>query len=88
MPIRYVKDIVVEPATVDLMSKVFRDALDELRQSGAIPADEPAWVRETLALRIIETVQKRGERDPSRLREDALTYLAQAKPPAPEGTGP
>jgi hypothetical protein len=41
-------------------------------------------VRETLALRIIESVQKRDERDSIRLREDALTYLAQAKQPTDE----
>jgi hypothetical protein len=82
MPIRYVKDIVVDPATVELMSKAFNDALERLRLSRTRPEQEPEWVREALALRIIETVQQRGERDPIRLREDALRHLAQAKPPS------
>lgn len=82
MPTRYAKDIIVDPATVELMSKAFSDALDRLRQSGIhYPAPNDEWVRETLALRIIETVQKGGERDPDRIREDALGHLAHAKPP-------
>ena len=87
VPIRYAKDIVVDQATVDLMSKVFNDALERLRLSRVRLGQEPEWIRETLALRIIETIQKRGERDPIRLREDALAYLAKAKPPADEQNG-
>jgi hypothetical protein len=64
------------------MSKAFKDALERLRLSRVRPDPEPEWVRETLALRIIESVQQRGERDPIRLRDDALSHLARAKPPA------
>lgn len=94
MPIRYAKDIVVDQAAADLMSKAFNDALERLRLSRIRPDREPEWVREKLALRIewvreklalriIESVQQRGERDPIRLRDDALSHLAQAKPPSP-----
>jgi hypothetical protein len=73
MPIRYAKDIVVDQATADLMSKAFNDALDRLRLSRIRPDQEPEWVRETLALRIIETVLKRGARSysPARRCPDA-----------------
>ena len=80
------------------MSKAFNDALERLQLSRIRPDQESErvredlalrieWVRETLALRIIESVQQRGERDPIRLREDALTYLAQAKPPTDKPNG-
>jgi hypothetical protein len=39
------------------------------------------WARETLGLRIIDMAQ-RGERDAIKLREGALAFVAQAKPPA------
>jgi hypothetical protein len=86
MPIRrYVKEIVVDPAHVEIMSKAFSSALDKLQQSGILfPPQHEEWVRETLALRTIETAQKGGERDLDQLRDDALGHLAQAKPPAPE----
>ena len=45
MPIRYAKDIVVDQATVDLMSKAFNDALERLRLSRVRPDHEPEWVR-------------------------------------------
>jgi hypothetical protein len=61
MPIRYAKDIVVDQATVDLMSKAFNDALERLRLSRP-PDQEPEWVRETLALRIIESVGNAHQR--------------------------
>jgi hypothetical protein len=83
MPIRYAKDIVVDPATAALMSKAFEGALAKLKESSIVyPDTQGEWARETLALRIIETVQKRGERDLERLLEDALLHLAQAKAPA------
>jgi hypothetical protein len=84
MPIRrYAAEIVVDPATVTLMSKAFSGALEKLKQSDIrYPDDQDEWVRETLALRIIETAQNGGERDLDRLRDDALGHLAQAKPPS------
>ena len=82
MPTRYVKDIIVDPATAALMSKAFEGALAKLSASSVIhPGAHAEWARETLALRIIETVQKRGERDLERVRDDALLHLAQAEPP-------
>jgi hypothetical protein len=89
MPTRYTKDIVVDPATAALMSKAFTGALESLKQSAIrYPEHTTEWVRETLALRIIETVQKGGERDLERLREDALIHLAQSRPPRdPTGSG-
>ena len=74
------KDVVFDPETIETMGKAFNAALESLRQSGTQYSDGE-WVRETLALRIIETVQKDGECDLDRLRDDALTYLAHAKPP-------
>ena len=86
MPIRrYAKDIIVDPAHVEIMSKAFSSALDKLQQSGILfPPHYQEWARETLALRIIETAQKSGERNLDRLRDDALRYLSQAKPPITE----
>jgi hypothetical protein len=82
VPIRYVKDIVVDPATAALMSKAFESALAKLKESSIVyPEAQVEWARETLALRIIETVQKRGERHLERIRDDALLHLAQTKPP-------
>ena len=82
MPTRYVKDIIVDPATAELMRKAFQGALQTLQESGSeFPEEQAEWVRETLALQIIASVQERGERDLDRLREAALLHLAQAKPP-------
>jgi hypothetical protein len=65
------------------MHNAFENALGKLKESSIVyPGPESEWARETLALRIIETVQKRGERDLDRVSDDALVHLAQAKPPA------
>ena len=82
MPTRYVKDIVVDSATAALMRKAFESALAKLTDAGVVLPDAHAeWARETLALRIIETVQKRNERDLERVRDDALLHLAESRPP-------
>jgi hypothetical protein len=82
VPTRYVKDIVVDPATAALMRKAFASALAKLTDAGvALPNAQAEWARETLALRIIETVQKRNERDFERVRDDALLHLAESRPP-------
>jgi hypothetical protein len=86
MPIRRyaAKDAAFDAATIEIMSKAFNAALESLRQSRIQYPDQLAeWVRETLALRIIETAQNGGERDLDRLRDDALGHLALAKPPPP-----
>jgi hypothetical protein len=82
LPSRYAKEIVVKPATAALMHKAFESALGKLNESSIVyPEPESEWARETLALRIIETVQQRGERDLDRVRDDALMHLAEAKRP-------
>ena len=84
-PICVRPDLVPAPATAALMSKAFESAFAKLNESSIIYPDAQAeWARETLALRIIETVQQRGERDLERVRDDALLHLAQAKPPPRE----
>ena len=83
LPARYATDIAVQPATAALMHKAFESALGTLKESSIVyPEPESEWARETLALRIIETVQQRGERDLARVRDDALVHLARARPPA------
>jgi hypothetical protein len=74
--------VFVDPATAALMSGAFDSALAKLRESSIVfPNEQADWARETLALRIIETVQQRGERDLERVRDDALLHLAQTKQP-------
>jgi hypothetical protein len=63
-------------------SEASEGALAKLSESSIVyPEAHAEWACETLALRIIETVQKRGERDLERVRDDALLHLAQAEPP-------
>ena len=65
----------------DIEVRVLVEAFDEAwkriqEDSGSLVGDGHAEAtRELLALRIIEIAQL-GERDPSRLRDDALAYLA------------
>ena len=55
------------------MGAAFNAALDALPDT---PDQARAdWIRDTLAMRIIEKAQS-GERDITRLRDDALAYLA------------
>jgi hypothetical protein len=83
MPISYAaKGAVFDPETIETMGKAFNAALESLRQAGIrYPDQYDEWVRETLALRIIETMQAGGECDLDSLRDDALSHLAHAKPP-------
>ena len=62
--------------------RILASALDGAWQSLQVGADlasggQADGTREVRALRIIE-MAKLGERDPRRLREDALRYLAQS----------
>ena len=65
----------------DIEVRVLVEAFDEAWKrvqegGGSLVGDSRAGAtRELLALRIIEVAQL-GERDPSRLRDDALAYLA------------
>ncbi|MBX6426765.1 MAG: hypothetical protein IRZ09_12685 [Variibacter sp.] len=71
------KDVhALDPEAAATLGRVFKDAWQSLERAGS-PFAQPARAeeaRETLALRIIDCAQ-RGERDPRRLREDALSFL-------------
>jgi hypothetical protein len=65
-----------EPEMIETLVSVFETAWRKVEQSGsklAAPAYERA-AQEILAKRIIEMAQ-RGEREPSELADDAVTYL-------------
>lgn len=65
-----------EPEMIETLVAVFEDAWRQVERSGS-KLSSPAYqraAREILAKRIIETAQ-RGERDPSELANQALTYL-------------
>jgi hypothetical protein len=62
---------------VKILSHAFDQAWQAVEKSGICFSSDTYKnaAREVLALRIIETAQL-GERDPNRLRDDALLYLA------------
>jgi hypothetical protein len=62
------------------MKQAFDAAWDTLKTGGSVDAAayKAEWARETIALRIIEMVQ-RGEHDISKLQADALVHLATAQ---------
>ena len=65
-----------EPETIETLVSVFETAWRRVEQSGsklASPAYQRA-AREIIAKRIIEMAQH-GERDPSELADDAVSYL-------------
>ena len=66
-----------EDNEVPILVDAFHQAWKAVQDSGAPSASEGrvSATRERLALRIIEIAQL-GERDPNRLRDDALLYLA------------
>ncbi len=66
----------LDPEAAAMLGRVFEDIWATLEQSGSPLALGPRveQTREALALRIIDVAQ-RGERDPNRLRDDALAYL-------------
>jgi hypothetical protein len=65
---------------VRILAEAFEQAWKVVQESGAPFASEgcASATRELLAVRIIEIAQL-GERDPARLRDDALSYLARSK---------
>ena len=67
----------VEDNEVRILVDAFEQAWKAVQASGApfTPEGHMNATRERLALRIIEIAQV-GERDPNRLRDDALLYLA------------
>ena len=64
----------------DLLGAAFESAWEKLNTAGSALAEgsEVTLTRELLAKRIIE-LAKRGERDPDRLVESALDYLAKSR---------
>jgi hypothetical protein len=62
---------------VKVLTQAFDQAWHAVEKSGICFSSDAYKnaVREVLALRVIEIAQL-GERDPNRLREDALVYLA------------
>ena len=74
MPSRFAQSF--DPELADTMREAFNLALEAAKAS--VPTDELEWVRETLALRIIDTALG-GESKFDRLRDDALAFLANAK---------
>ena len=69
-----------DPATLQIVGGAFDEAWKSLQTSGAPFAAERyiTTARDILARHIIEAAKK-GERNPHRLSEDALLYLAQTK---------
>ncbi len=65
---------------VSILTAAFDDAWKAVRDNGGsfVSNGQAGATREFLALRIIETARL-GERDPYRLRDDALLYLARTK---------
>ena len=66
---------------VRILVEAFDQAWKAVQDSGAPFASEghASVTRERLASRMIEIAQ-RGERNPNRLRDDALLYLARTNP--------
>jgi len=68
-----------QPEEVAILVAAFDDAWQRLSKSGAQFDSDRAVraTREQLGKRIIE-MAKRGERDPRRLRDDALQHIAES----------
>jgi ketopantoate reductase len=68
-----------DPELAALMRAAFEAAWNSLTACGSVDtvAYRAEWARETIALYIIEATQ-RGERDVVKLREEAITHLANA----------
>lgn len=71
-----------DPEATHAMGAAFDSAWDDLEASGNIfsPQFTADWARKKIATRIIN-MALRGERDPDRLSDDGLAYLAHALPP-------
>ena len=74
--IPFAKNRAFDPETAHLLAATFQNAWESLTARGDRLADplKAAHCREMLAKRIIELAQ-RGERDSTRLCDDALAYL-------------
>jgi hypothetical protein len=73
-------DAAFDSETTELLGAAFEAAWEKVNGAGSALAKGPeaALTREALAKRIIE-LAKRGERDPDRLVENALDYLARSR---------
>jgi hypothetical protein len=76
MPTRYAPNKIFDPDLAKAMGEAFSVAWELLK--GITVQAEAEKVRETLALRIIDTAEA-GERDPIKLSQDAIAHLAKAK---------
>jgi hypothetical protein len=78
---RYAPNTYFDPEVARVMGEAFTSAWETVQSSGnpELLDGKAEWARETLGLRIIDMAQQ-GERDASKLRDDALAFLAQAKP--------
>jgi hypothetical protein len=68
-----------EPEFIETLVSAYEDAWQQVEKSGSTFAS-PRYkraAREIIAKRIIEMAQ-RGEREPTRLAEDAVSYLARS----------
>jgi len=68
-----------DPEFIETLVSAYEDAWQKIEKSGSAFAS-PRYQRaaqEIVAKRIIEMAQ-RGEREPARLTEDAVTYLARS----------
>lgn len=73
------KQSAFEPEMIEILVSVFETAWQKVEQSGSKLAS-PGYKRaaqEIIAKHIIEMAQ-RGERNPSELADDAVTYLEQS----------
>ena len=65
-----------DPETLDLMTRAFDAAWDEVGLVLASNTIDPTGLRTVMSVRIIVAVRD-GERDPERLKEVALDAIAQ-----------
>ena len=68
-----------DPEIIEILVAAYEDAWQKIEQSGSAFAS-PRYrraAREIVAKRIIEMAQ-RGEREPTRLADDAVAYLARS----------
>jgi hypothetical protein len=68
-----------DPEIIEILVAAYEDAWEKIEQSGSAFAS-PRYRRaaqEIVAKRIIEMAQ-RGEREPTRLADDAVAYLARS----------
>jgi hypothetical protein len=77
--LKYVQaETVFDPETIEVLASAFDDAWDRIQKSGSRFA-RPGYsraTREVIARRIVEMAQQ-GVKDPQRLIDDAVRFLAE-----------